>query len=328
MSKIIGIDVQDSVCTVALMKEGKPISLESFSADGYTEKTFKDAKKLAESYLKEPVTQAVLAVSMHLSLALVKKASATAKKSGLEILRTVLYTDAIALARVNLDNVNESFAAAYRNSNSIEFSIISNDDCMISVLSVFGKTGTSVQDADVVQVVNKCITDAGANSGIKKGSNLFAFGNFTQDQLNCMGQVFACNSVKKDYIALGAAVEGAVLSGDNSVNDLLLLNVIPKSFGIEIAGRKMLNFISRNTIIPTICTKTLVLKDISKGQCTLHILYGNSKNEVENESIGILELHDCEDKIEVCFDFQSNLLKVTAKNAVTKNELGAMKFDF
>ena len=128
-----------------------------------------------------------------------------------------------------------------------------------------------------------------------------------------------------EVVAIGAAIQGGVLSGE--LTDILLLDVTPLSLGVETLGGLMTKIIARNTTIPT--KKSELFSTAKDNQTTvqIHILQGERELAKDNKSLGEFSLEGIEaasrntSKIEVTFDIDVNgLLLVTAKDKVTNKE--------
>ena len=128
-----------------------------------------------------------------------------------------------------------------------------------------------------------------------------------------------------EVVALGAAIQGGVLSGD--VDDILLLDVTPLSLGIETLGGVSTTLIERNTTIPT--KKSQVFSTAADNQTTveIHVLQGERKMAQDNKTIGRFHLADIPPaprgvpQIEVTFDIDANgILNVNAKDKATGKE--------
>ncbi len=128
-----------------------------------------------------------------------------------------------------------------------------------------------------------------------------------------------------EVVALGAAIQGGVLSGD--VDDILLLDVTPLSLGIETLGGVSTTLIERNTTIPT--KKSQVFSTAADNQTTveIHVLQGEREMASDNKTIGKFHLADIPGaprgvpQIEVSFDIDANgILNVNAKDKATGKE--------
>ncbi len=128
-----------------------------------------------------------------------------------------------------------------------------------------------------------------------------------------------------ECVASGAAIQGAVLAGE--IKDLVLLDVIPLTLGIETLGEVMTSLIERNTTIPTKKSKVFSTAADSQTAVTIHVLQGERQMAKDNTSLGNFNLVGIPPaprgipQIEVTFDIDSNgILNVSAKDLGTGKE--------
>ncbi len=122
-----------------------------------------------------------------------------------------------------------------------------------------------------------------------------------------------------EVVAIGAAVQGGVLTGE--VKDVLLLDVIPLSLGIETLGGVMTTLIERNTAIPTKKTQVFSTAADNQPAVDIHVLQGERKMSTDNKTLGRFELTGIPPaprgvpQVEVTFDIDANgILSVSAKD--------------
>jgi molecular chaperone DnaK len=125
-----------------------------------------------------------------------------------------------------------------------------------------------------------------------------------------------------EVVAVGAAVQGAVLTGE--VKDLLLLDVTPLSLGIETLGGVMTTLIPRNTTIPTKKSETFTTAADNQSSVEVHVLQGERPMSRDNRTLGRFHLEGLPPaprgvpQVEVTFDIDANgILNVSAKDTAT-----------
>jgi len=128
-----------------------------------------------------------------------------------------------------------------------------------------------------------------------------------------------------EAVAIGAAIQGGVLSGD--VKDVLLLDVTPLTLGIETMGGVMTALVDKNTTIPTKASQVFSTAANNQTEVTISVLQGERKVAAQNKTLGQFNLTNIPPaqrgipKIEVTFDIDANgILHVTAKDQATNKD--------
>src|SRR5207248_5014780 len=128
-----------------------------------------------------------------------------------------------------------------------------------------------------------------------------------------------------EVVAIGAAVQGGVLTGE--VKDILLLDVTPLTLSIETLGGVATKLIERNTTIPTRKSEVFSTAADGQSQVEIHVLQGEREMAADNRSLGRFHLTGLPPaprgvpQIEVIFDIDANgILNVTAKDKATSKE--------
>ncbi|RYY76989.1 MAG: molecular chaperone DnaK [Gammaproteobacteria bacterium] len=128
-----------------------------------------------------------------------------------------------------------------------------------------------------------------------------------------------------EAVAIGAAIQGSVLSGETT--NVLLLDVTPLTLGIETMGGVATPLIDKNTTIPTKKSQVFSTADDNQSAVTIHVVQGERKQASQNKSLGRFDLSDIPPaprgmpQIEVTFDIDANgILNVSAKDKATGKE--------
>ncbi len=130
-----------------------------------------------------------------------------------------------------------------------------------------------------------------------------------------------------EAVALGAAVQASILSGDASVGDIVLVDVTPLTLGVEVKGAMVAPLITRNTAVPARKTEIFTTADHNQPGVEINILQGERPMAADNKSLGRFKLEGIPPmpagvpQIEVTFDIDANgILKVSAKEKSTGKE--------
>ncbi|MBC8229144.1 molecular chaperone DnaK [bacterium] len=130
-----------------------------------------------------------------------------------------------------------------------------------------------------------------------------------------------------EVVAIGAAIQAGVLSGDEGVKDVLLLDVTPLSLGLETLGGVFTRLIERNTTIPTKRSQIFSTASDSQKAVSIHVLQGERDMAVYNRTLGRFDLIGIPPaprgvpQIEVTFDIDANgIVNVSAKDLATDKE--------
>lgn len=130
-----------------------------------------------------------------------------------------------------------------------------------------------------------------------------------------------------EIVAIGAAIQGAVLSGVDGVKDVVLLDVTPLSLGVETMGSLMTILVPRNTTIPHQKTETFSTAADNQPAVDIHVLQGERRMASDNRTLGQFQLAGIPSaprgipQIEVTFDINADgILNVTAKDKATNKE--------
>ena len=130
-----------------------------------------------------------------------------------------------------------------------------------------------------------------------------------------------------EVVAVGAAIQGAILNREEGVSDVVLVDVTPLSMGIETLGGVMTKLIEANTTIPYKKTETFSTAADNQTEVTIHVLQGERPMAAQNKSIGQFNLTGIAParrgvpQIDVTFDIDANgILSVSAKDKATGKE--------
>jgi molecular chaperone DnaK len=130
-----------------------------------------------------------------------------------------------------------------------------------------------------------------------------------------------------EAVALGAAVQAGILSGDSSVGDIVLVDVTPLTLGVEVKGGMVAPLITRNTAVPAKKTETFTTADHNQPGVEINVVQGERPMTADNKSLGRFKLEGIPPmpagvpQIEVTFDIDTNgILHVAAREKSTGKE--------
>lgn len=180
-----------------------------------------------------------------------------------------------------------------------------------------------------MEPVKQAIKDSGLD--IKKIDDIILVGGQTRMPMvqKAVADFFG-KEPRKDVnpdeaVAIGAAIQGSVLSGETT--NVLLLDVTPLTLGIETMGGVATPLIDKNTTIPTKKSQVFSTADDNQSAVTIHVVQGERKQASQNKSLGRFDLSDIPaaprgmPQIEVTFDIDANgILNVSAKDKATGKE--------
>ena len=180
--------------------------------------------------------------------------------------------------------------------------------------------------AQTITKINEVVKDAGLDK--KDIKEIVMVGGSTRVPLvqeevkKAFGKELNKSVNPDEVVAIGAAIQGAVIKGD--VKDVLLLDVTPLSLGIETLGGVMTKIIEKGTTIPTKKSQTFSTAEDNQSAVTIHVLQGEREFARDNKSLGQFNLEGIPaaprgvPQIEVEFDIDANgILTVSAKDKAT-----------
>ena len=192
-----------------------------------------------------------------------------------------------------------------------------------------GKPGRRPDQPSTLDPCRAALKDAGVTAG--EISEVILVGGMTrmpkviETVKTFFGKEPARNVNPDEVVAIGAAVQGAVLSGD--VKDVLLLDVTPLSLGIETLGGVFTRLIERNTTIPTKKSQVFSTADDNQGAVTIKVYQGEREMAADNKLLGNFDLTGIPPaprgvpQIEVTFDIDANgIVSVQARDKATGKE--------
>jgi molecular chaperone DnaK len=248
------------------------------------------------------------------------------KESGMD-----LHNDPLALQRLKEASEKAKIELSSAQQTDVNLPYITADASgpkHLHIKLTRAKLESLVEDL-VVRTIGPCKTALkDANMQVSNIDNVILVGGQTRMPLvQKKVEEFFGKEPRKDVnpdeaVAMGAAIQGAVLSG--VVKDILLLDVTPLSLGIETLGGVMTKLIDKNTTIPTKANQVFSTAEDNQTAVTVHVLQGEREQASANKSLGRFDLSDLPSaprgmpQIEVTFDIDANgILNVSAKDKAT-----------
>ncbi|ADM89765.1 chaperone protein dnaK [Candidatus Zinderia insecticola CARI] len=245
-----------------------------------------------------------------------------------------LYKDSIALQRIksSVERAKIELSSLYETEINEPYITVNNNIPLHLNLKITRSKFESLVEDLINKTIKPCeIAVKDAKININEISDVILVGGMTRmPKIQEKVKIFFNKEPRKDInpdeaVAIGAAIQGAVISGDKK--DLLLLDVTPLSLGIETMGGIMTKMIKKNTTIPTKFSQVFSTAEDNQPMVTIRIYQGEREMANNNKLLGEFNLEGIESaprgvpQIEVTFDIDVNgILHVTAKDKNTNKE--------
>src|ERR687890_720268 len=258
-------------------------------------------KAAAEDFLGEPVTEAIITVPAYFDDTQRQATKDAGKIAGLRVERIINEPTAAALAYGLGRSATERIAVYDLGGGTFDISKLEINEGVYEVLATSGNTFLGGEDIDKVLLVG-----GQTRSPIITRTVREIFGKEPSAEIN-----------PDEVVAMGAAIQGGVLTGD--VKDIVLLDVLPLSLGLETRGGLFHKIIERNSTIPLHNSQTFTTVVDNQSSVEIHVLQGEREISQHNRSLGKFELVGIPPsprgtpQIEVTFEVDANgILNVSA----------------
>src|SRR5437762_153685 len=291
-----------------------------YSPPEISAKILQKLKRAAENYLGDTVTDAVITVPAYFNDAQRQATKDAGRIAGLDVKRIVNEPTAAALA-YGLDKKKDEVIAVFDyGGGTFDISVLEVGENVVEVVATNGDTHLGGDDQDL-RVMDWLIAEFKKDTGIDVSKDKMVL----QRLKEFFGKEPNRSVNPDEVVAIGAAVQGGVLTGE--VKDILLLDVTPLTLSIETLGGVATPLIPRNTTIPT--RKSEVFSTAADGQTSVevHVLQGERPMARDNKGLGQFHLEGLPPaprgvpQIEVTFDIDANgIVHVAAKDRATGKE--------
>jgi molecular chaperone DnaK (HSP70) len=334
---IIGIELGITKSRAAVWSDGKVAAIPNHVTHNATDSTtvkLQQIKKMAEYYLGMSV-KSVITVPSFLTIKQRQAIFDASEMAKLKCLRLISIPVSVALAHYFNKPKDIKVAILYFENGTLDVAIFEIGDGVFEVRSSNGcmlvEENINLQIKRIAEVCEKALKDANnclrgdIDELILIGSS--AYNPLVQETVKKIFGKTPSNIANPDIMpVIGTAILSSVLTGE--ISNILLLDVIPISLGIETAGGVMTKLIEHNSTIPHKKSETFSTAVDNQPSVAIHVLQGENEKAADNETIGRFQLDGIPlapkgvPQIEVVFDIDQNgMLCVSAKDKGTGKQI-------